>query len=142
MEITVYRDPPIGRESRALPAVQYNRARVLQTRSASGVAFVPIRSMQILAIIDAYEFVFVDSQYKQQAILAWQCFRPQVRDALDDPVPFEAEYYLPGASGLLQRLQPELYNAMQRLASGETGSGTARVLDFNRSSGEQVPESS
>ena len=75
MEITVFRDPPLGQEPRRLPAAEYNLARMLQARSPQGIAFVPIRSMQILAILDAEEFVFVDNQYKQLALLAWRGFR-------------------------------------------------------------------
>jgi hypothetical protein len=90
MEITVFRDPPVGQEERALPAVQYNLARLLQARSPNGVAFVPIRSMQMLAILDDDEFVFLDSQYKSWVEVSWQNFRPQARGALDDPVPWTA----------------------------------------------------
>ncbi len=53
MELIVYRDSPVASEPRALPAGHYNLARGLQLRSPSGVAFVPIRSMQMLGILDA-----------------------------------------------------------------------------------------
>lgn len=132
MEITVYREPPLASEPRFLPADQYNLARTLQARSPRGVAFVPVRSMQVLAILDAEEFVFVDSQHKQLALLAWRSFRPQQRDALDQPVPFEAEFYRPEARELQRRLQNELFKAMQLLAGRERVEGPARVLHFGR----------
>lgn len=135
MDITIFRDPEVGGEARVLPALQYNLARLLQSRSPSGVAFVPIRSMQILAILDAEEFVFVDSQHRQLALLAWRRFRPQARESLDDPVPFEACFYRADAGGFQRRLQPELFKAMQLLAGRERIDGPARVLRFERTSG-------
>lgn len=132
MEISIFRDPPLGQESRRLPAAEYNLARMLQARSPRGTAFVPIRAMQILAILDAEEFVFVDNQHKQLAVLAWRGFRPQERESLDDPVPFEAMFYRTGARELQRQLQPELFKAMQTLAGRERIEGPARVLKFER----------
>lgn len=132
MDISVYRGPSLSREPRDLPAAQYNLARTLQARSPNGVAFVPVRSMQFLAILDAEEFIFVDSQYKQWAVLAWQGFRPQERASLDDPVPFEAVFYRPDAQALQRQLQPEVFKAMQALAGRERIDGPARVLNFLR----------
>lgn len=140
MEITVYRDPPLGGESRALPAAQYNLARLLQSRSRHGAAFVPIRNMQVLAILDVDEFVFVDSQHKQLAVLAWRHFQPQQRNTLDDPVPFEAEFYRSDAADLQRRLQPELFKAMQLLSGRDRIDGPARVLKFDRRQSGQSPE--
>lgn len=132
LEIIIHRQQPIARAARFLPALQYNLARTLQARSPRGVAFVPLRSMQVLAIMDAEEFVFVDSQYKQLAVLAWQCFRPQERASLDDPVPFQSVFYRPDAAELQKRLQPELFGAMQLLAGKDRVEGPARVLKFER----------
>ena len=133
MEITVFRDPPLSQEPRCLPAAEYKLARLLQMRSPHGVAFVPIRSMQILAILDAEEFVFVDSQYRQLAVLAWRNFRTQQRDSLDEPVPFEACFYRPDAAELQRRIQPELAKAMQALAKRTKVDGPARVITLSRS---------
>lgn len=132
MEITVFRDAPLAREPRHLPAVEYNLARVLQARSPRGVAFVPIRSMQILAILDADEFVFVDAQHKQQAVLAWREFRPRGRESLAEAVPFEAVFYRTDAADLQRRLQPELFKAMRTVAGKSRTEGAARVLSFER----------
>ncbi len=132
MDITVFSSPPLSREPRGLPSAQYNLARMLQARSPRGVAFVPIRGMQFLAILDAEEFIFVDSQYKQWAVLAWQGFRPQARASLDDPVPFEAVFYRADAQALQRQLQSELFKAMQALARRERIEGPARVIKFQR----------
>jgi hypothetical protein len=130
MEITVYRDQPLDREPRALPAATYNLACTLRARSRSGVVFVPIRSMQILAILDAEECVFLDSQYKRWVEIAWQHFRPNERQALDDPVPFEAVYYQPDSREVMKRLQGEFLLALQALAAKDRVDGPARVLKF------------
>ncbi len=132
MEIIVYRDLPLASEQRALPAEHYNLARGLQARSPRGVAFVPIRSMQMLGVLDAEEFVFLDAHEKQRAVLAWRGFRPQQRTGLDQPVAYEALYYRDDAGELMARLQPELFKAMQALAAKDRVAGPARVLFFER----------
>ncbi|MDP2325150.1 MAG: hypothetical protein Q8N51_14130 [Gammaproteobacteria bacterium] len=137
MDITVFRNPPLSRETRDLPAALYNLARTLQARSPRGVVFVPIRGMQFLAILDAEEFVFVDSQHQQWAVLAWQGFRPQERESLDAPVPFEAAFYRTDAAEIQRQLQPEFFKAMQALAGRERVEGPARVLNFERPSAGQ-----
>ena len=86
MEITVYRDQPLGREALTLSGAVYNLARTLQARSPRGVAFVPIRSVQMLAILDAEEFVFLDSQFKSWVEIAWQSFGTNQRGGLDEAV--------------------------------------------------------
>ncbi len=130
MEITVYRDQPLMREHRTLSAATYNLARTLRARSPNGVLFVPIRSMQVLAIVDAEECVFVDSQFKSWVELAWQDFRPSERAGLDDPVPFEACFYQPDGHEVMKRLQGEFHRALQSLANKGRIEGPARVLKF------------
>lgn len=130
MEIICYRDPEIGSEQRALPAATYNIAHTLLARSPSGAFFVPIRSMQYLAIIDAGEFVFLDGNTKCWIDIAWRNFRPQERTSLNDPVPYEAVYYRAHAADLMPRLQAELPRALAELAAKERFTGDARVLKF------------
>ena len=130
MEITVYRDQAIHRETRKLPADTYNLARTLQARSPSGVAFVPIRSMQVLAILDRDEFVFLDSQYKTWAMVAWQCFRSDERDTLEDPVSYELACYDEGGMEAMKRLPREFHQALQAMAGKDRIDGPARVLKF------------
>lgn len=113
---------------------------MLQARSPHGVAFVPIRGMQFLAILDAEEFIFVDSQYKQWAVLAWQGFRPQARTSLDDPVPFEAVFHRTDAQSMQRQLQSELFRAMQALAGRLRIDGPARVLKFQRTANQGADE--
>ncbi len=131
MEITCYRTPEFAREARSLPAATYNQAHLLLSRSASGSLFVPIRSMQYLAILDAEEFVFLDGNSKCWIDIAWRNFRPQQRCSLTDPVAYEAVYYHPSAASLMPRLQSELPRALGELAAREHMPATGRVLKFS-----------
>lgn len=130
MEIICYRDREIASEPRSLPAATYNLAHTLLARSPNGCLFVPIRSMQYLAILDAEEFVFLDGERKCWIDIAWQDFRPQVRASLDEPVPYQAVYYEPDAAQLMARLQAELPRALNDLAAKGRFDGPARVLKF------------
>ena len=131
MEITCYRDKEIASEPRSLPAATYNLARTLLARSPTGNVFVPIRSMQYLAILDGEEFVFLDGNSKCWIDVAWRNFRPQQRTSLGDPVPYEAVYYHAHAAELMPRLQAELPRALAELAAKERFGGEARVLKFS-----------
>lgn len=131
MDVTIYRYPALAHEPRQLPAATYNLAHTLLSRSA-GVVFVPIRSMQFLAIIDAEEIVFVDHLQKSLAVLAWRNFRPQARTALDDPVPYEAVFYREDGADIMRRLQAEFARALAPLAGKTRVEGPARLLKFER----------
>jgi hypothetical protein len=130
VEITCYRDLEVSVEIRQLPAATYNLAHILLARSPAGNLFIPIRSMQYLAILDAEELVFLDGERKCWIDIAWRKFHPQTRNALDEPVEFEAVYYSATAEKLMSRLQAELPRALQELAKKETPEGSARVLKF------------
>jgi hypothetical protein len=132
LEITVFRDQAIHREARSLPAATYNLARGLQARSPKGVAFIPIRSMQVLAIVDRDEFVFLDSQHKTWAMVAWQGFRPDQRNGLDEPVSFQAVCYEADGIEAMKRLPREFHQALLVLAAKarDKVDGPARVLKF------------
>jgi hypothetical protein len=138
MEITVYREQALASEARGLPATVYNLTRTLLARSP-GALFVPIRSMQFLAIVDAEEVVFVDHLHKSLAVLAWRRFQPQARAGLDEPVAYEAVYYRTDAARIMQRLQGEFARALTPLADKERTEGPARVLKFQLRPGQGRP---
>jgi hypothetical protein len=133
MEISCYRDHELASEPRFMPAASYNLAITLLGRSADSCLFVPIRAMQYLAIIDAEEIIFLDGERRCWVDIAWQKFRPQVRETLDDPVPYVAKYYRPDSAQLMPRLQAELPKALQSLAAKERADGPAKVLKFSAS---------
>lgn len=131
MEIVCYRDMELARVARQLPAHCYNLAHSLLARSKDGVLFVPIRSMQYLAILDAEEFVFLDSENRRWIELAWQNFKPQQRVALDEPVEYEAVYYGEQAAEVMRRLQSEFTHALELLVARDQPQGPARVIKLN-----------
>ena len=130
MEITCYRNPEIAREGRHLPAATYNLAITLLVRSKNDCLFVPIRSMQYLAILDAEEFVFVDGTSKCRIDISWHNFRPMERISLDEPVGYEAVYYQTETAALMSRLQTEFPLALRNLSGKERLDSPARVIKF------------
>ncbi len=134
MELKLYREDPILRETRHLPADTYNLAHLLLARairsSGKPCVFVPIRSMQYLAVIDQEEIVFVDRERPSQVQIAWQAFRRQARNALDERIEFEAAFYTDGSLQLMTRLMGEFPKALQAMAGKERIEEPAAVLPF------------
>jgi len=133
MEITCYRDSELQREARYLPAEAYNTAHLLLEHSKGGVVFVPIRSMQYLAVIDHDEIIFLDSENKSWVEIAWQNFRPQRRSALIEPVPYEAVYYSQNANETMKRLLSEFPQALKALAAKDAPLSPAHIIKLDRS---------
>ncbi len=130
MEITCYREVACAQESLALPAATYNMAITQLQRSPNACLFVPLRALQYLAILDHEEFVFIDGERKCWIDIAWRNFHPSRRNALDEPVAYEAVYYRPDAAILMSRILAELPRALRALANKELPSGPARVIKF------------
>ncbi len=106
---------PLARVASSLPAPTYNLTRILLAASPSGSVFVPIRSMQYLAVIDAEEIIFVDSQYRRWVEIAWHHFHPGGRQSLTDAVPYEAVFYTAGADATQRRLLGDFHAALNLL---------------------------
>ncbi|MCB1984000.1 MAG: hypothetical protein H6936_13870 [Burkholderiales bacterium] len=134
MEITCYRNDEITRVTRQLPASTYNQAITLFSRNESSHLFVPIRSMQYMAIIDAKEFVFIDGERKCWIDIAWQNFQRQERSALDQPIVYEAVYYRENLTEIMLRLQTEFPLALRNLMNKTFIKGTAHIISFPDSS--------
>lgn len=130
MELTLYREDPILRETRHLPADVYNLAHLLLARSGTPCVFVPIRSMQYLAVIDPEEIVFVDRELPSQVQIAWQTFHRQERNALNERIEFETAFYTPESLEMMARLMSEFPKAMQAMAGKERVGEPAAVLPF------------
>ena len=129
MEITVYREDALSRTPGALPAATYNLMHSLLARGR-GPLFVPLRAMQVLAIVDAEEVVFLDHNVKNRVELAWERFHPQARAALDAPTPFELAVYSAAGLELAPRLPREFHQALVALAGKDRRGGPATVLRF------------
>lgn len=143
MELTLYREEPILRESRHLPAAVYNLAHLLLARAmqpgGKPCVFVPIRGMQYLAVIDHEEIVFVDRELPGQVQLAWQNFHRHERNALDERVEFEAAFYTRESLPVMLRLMNEFPRAMQAVADKERIEAPAAVLPFARKPADGEP---
>lgn len=132
MEITCYRDEEISRESHQLPANTYNLAITLFARNGGSHLFVPIRSMQYMAIIDAEEFVFIDGERRCWIDIAWRNFRRRDREALDQPVAYHAVFYREQADAaeIMARLQSEFPLALRALADKTPARDSAHIIPF------------
>ncbi|HWS03971.1 MAG TPA: hypothetical protein VN448_11350 [Gammaproteobacteria bacterium] len=109
-----YREDPLEVRPAQLPAAHYNLAHRLLVGGGQCL-FVPIRSIQYLAVIDAEEIIFVDREAKHLVELAWRHFRPQARSGLGEPVPYEIHLYRDKAQQILPRLQDEFFKALNEL---------------------------
>jgi hypothetical protein len=127
------RGPALGREPHYLPAAIYNRSRLLLSHSDTGCVFVPIRNLQYQAVIDHEEIIFVDGIGPRVVHVAWEGFRPQTRQGLDEPVPYDRVTYHPDAREIEPRLQGEFALALvlleQRLKAAEQRA-EGRVIAF------------
>ena len=131
VEETFYRPDEVAREPRHLPADTYNRAHLLLVRSG-GCLFVPIRSMQYLAVLDDEEFIFVDREGGRLIDIAWQRFKPQSRHSLEEPVAYEAVYYTGKGEETMRRLQGEFHRALHHLQEKSPLDSPARVIKLDR----------
>lgn len=132
MEESFWRGEERLRKPSTLPAETYNLAHTLLAQSPQGCVFVPIRSMQYLAVIDHEEIIFVDREAPRDIELAWQSFRPGTRTALTDPVPYELVFYADKAAQTMQRLPREFHQALALLARRRAPAGPARVIKLAR----------
>lgn len=115
MQLTFERGREIGREVRQLPAEHYRKILLLFSRSAGSTLFVPIRSMQYLAIVDPEEVVFVDGQGPRTIELSWRDFHPGEREDLRAPVSYTCIYYEEKGRAGMGRLQGEFLKALDLL---------------------------
>jgi len=129
MEERFYREQEIARLPGFLPAPTYNLAHTLLARAGTCL-FVPIRNLQYMAVLDAEEFIFVDSQNKAWVEFAWQHFQPQARASLDERVSFEVVHYLPQAAQTMKRMLGEFQLALQLLAERDRPHEEAKVLSL------------
>ena len=120
---TFFLPDEVARKDWSVPAEIYNLYYSLQTRSQTGHVFVPIRSMQFMAVLDKNEIVFVDSQsYAVSSeeggrliLIAWKFPLSHDRDALADPVPCEVVFYEKKNSDVQLRLIAEFRRAMEQM---------------------------
>lgn len=131
-----------------IPAALYNQCRRLLARCPTECVFVPIRSMQCLAVIDREEIIFVDSlgyavhegQGGRLILQSWITDMHAGPDSLSEPVSIERVYYTDNGEEIQRRLMSEfppalkLYDERQRGGMGQCLMAT--VLPFH---GQTVP---
>ncbi|MEL0583927.1 MAG: hypothetical protein AAES65_03450 [Candidatus Thiodiazotropha sp. (ex. Lucinoma kazani)] len=98
---TFYRPEELACERLTIPAVLYNQCRLMLSRCQYDQIFIPVRAMQIQAVIDEEEVIFVDNQAYavrdgeggKLIRLAWKFRRDQERNSLTEPAPINLIYY-------------------------------------------------
>jgi hypothetical protein len=118
---TFFLPTEVERRPWSVPATLYNLYRALLSRSETGHVFVPVRSMQFLAVMDKKEIVFVDSQSyavsKDEGgrliLISWQFPYPHDRDSLSDAMPCEVVFYDRKNPDIQLRLIAEFRRALE-----------------------------
>ena len=137
-----FRREEIAREQVSLPAPLFNRCRLLLNHSRTANVFVPVRTMQFQAVIDADEIIFVDNHgYAIEnghgvrlIVLAWEVALHGPRDSLSEPVPIEVVYYGPERHETHRRLMSDFPKALDlyeaRLKETDADDKTATIMPF------------
>ncbi len=125
---TFFRPEAVARRPWTMPAPLFRLCQQALRRSPGRCAFVPIRSMQFQAVIDAEELIFVDAlgDYRIQGgeggrviLLAWRP-RPLAEiESIAKPVPCELIFYRDRLEDVQRRLVGELARALQTLEARE-----------------------
>ena len=132
MDLSFERGEEIKRETRHLPAEHYKKILLLFSRSRNEHLFIPIRSMQYLAIIDQEEIVFVDGQDRRNIEITWCDFQREQRENLSEPVSYTCIYYEEKGLQIMQRLQSEFFKALELVEDRQPKSDGASVTPLVR----------
>jgi hypothetical protein len=128
MDITLVYEHELFSEERQLPAPTYNLARVLLGKNQLNPVFIPIRSMQYLAIVDDREIAFVDSNFKHLVAIAWTDFQSNSRSSLQEPVQYIARYYRDDSNAIMAQLQSEFPAALASFNSKQLQPQQAKII--------------
>ncbi len=141
---TFFLPTEVERRPWSVPAALYNLYRALLSRSETGHVFVPIRTMQFLAVMDKKEIIFVDSQSyavsKDEGgrliLIAWQFPHSHDRDSLSDAMPCEIVFYDHRSNDIQLRLIAEFRQALetldQRYRDQELPAKGAKILSLKQ----------
>ncbi len=117
-----FRPDEVKREATVIPATLYNQCRLLLAEAPFGSVFVPIRTLQFLAVITQKEIIFVDSlayavregEGGRLILLAWE--HPGApRDSLTEPVNIDVTHYHVGLAEIQRRLLNEFAVATKQM---------------------------
>ncbi|MEE9342226.1 MAG: hypothetical protein V3V12_01175 [Gammaproteobacteria bacterium] len=120
---TFFLPAEVERKLWSVPANIYNLYYSLRQRSPTSHVFVPIRSLQFMAVLDTNEIVFVDSlsyAYSKDEggrliLISWKFPESHDRDGLTEPVSCEVIFYEKKNSDLQLRLINEFRQSMEAL---------------------------
>ncbi len=137
-------DREFAREASSLPAEIHNGLKAILSPDGGRPVFLPIRPMQILAVVDPEEVIFVDASggYAHRdgeggrlIRIAWRWVGGP-RDSLVSPVPCDIVYYFAGLKEIQRRLVGEtraaLRSALVRQRDRASPDIERRVLPFRR----------
>jgi hypothetical protein len=139
-----FRPEEIDREVSRMRADVFNRCRLALARSVTDCAFVPVRSMQLQAVITRDEVIFVDNlnyavhdgQGGRLIMLAWDFSGVTQRDSLEGSVPVEIVSFHRSSPELHTRLMSEFPAALTtrgKHAQNEQGRPTlAEIVPIRR----------
>ncbi|MCG7959635.1 MAG: hypothetical protein AB2767_01780 [Candidatus Thiodiazotropha taylori] len=137
-----FRPDELACERLTIPALLYNQCRLMLSRCQYEHVFIPVRTMQIQAVLDEEEVIFIDNQAYavkdgqggKLIRLAWKFRRDLDRDNLAEPAPIDMIYYDEKARELHNRLIGEFKKAMDLLEERAKEHGcepkVKRVLPF------------
>ncbi len=145
---TFFRPDEREREALTIPASLFNLFSLLRNHSRFEHVFVPIRSMQFLAVVDRDEVIFVDQHggYAVQdgeggrlIVMAWQFPHHLFRESLTEPVSMDLVHYRDGGRDLHRRIMSEFPAALELLSKRSEPAGNMGkkgvILPFRQSSG-------
>ncbi|MES9814851.1 MAG: hypothetical protein ABW161_18670 [Candidatus Thiodiazotropha sp.] len=137
-----FRPEELACERLTIPSPIYNQCRLMLSRCQYEHVFIPVRTMQIQAVVDEGEVIFVDNQAYavrdgeggKLIRLAWKFRREWSRDSLTEPVPIDLIYYDDRARELHTRLIGDFKKALDIMEARFKESGcearVKRVLPF------------
>ncbi len=126
------------RHAGRLPAELFRLYRRTWRRGEAARVFVPVRGMQVLAVLGDDEIIFVDSfDYRVQdgiggrlIQLAWRFASATAMESLNQPVPCTVIHYQAGLDAVQRRLLGEFRAALCCMERRTMSGGEARVLPF------------
>lgn len=120
---TFFTPPEYSTQLSTINSAAYNLAHILLHRTESDYIFVPIRSMQYLAVIDGNDFWFIDSlayavrdnEGGRMITVSWHTETSNERVSLEQNVSLRVIFYAGDMQPIQRRLTGEFYQAMQQM---------------------------
>lgn len=128
-----YRGDTLGTEICALSAETYNNMRRLISRHDGPQVFVPVRSLQYMAVVSDQEVVFVDLHIQRVTELSWSRFQANSRGSLSSPVSYSCAWHNNKAHERMQKITVEFAESLKTLLGklrDKDESQTATLLHF------------